>query len=60
MYFAYATKPDECHHGSTKLHMDLTDAWNIKLWGAVPQPDQAGYGYGTFSWPAMLHFFASL
>jgi lysine-specific demethylase 3 len=32
MYNALATKQDEHHHGSTKLHMDMTDAVNIMLW----------------------------
>jgi hypothetical protein len=34
MYCAYASVPDNDHHGSTKLHMDLTDAQNIMLFAA--------------------------
>ncbi|KIM89597.1 hypothetical protein PILCRDRAFT_60651, partial [Piloderma croceum F 1598] len=43
MYFAYKTVSDDHHNGSTKLHMDLTDAVNVMLW-ASPDPDkQPGY-----------------
>ena len=38
MYNAYGTLQDNKHHGSTRLHMDLTDAVNIMLW-AAPLPD---------------------
>jgi hypothetical protein len=38
MYNAFATLQDDDHHGSTRLHMDLTDAVNIMLW-AAPLPD---------------------
>jgi hypothetical protein len=38
MYNAYGTMQDDTHHGSTRLHMDLTDAVNIMLW-AAPLPD---------------------
>ena len=34
MYNAYGTSQDDTHHGSTRLHMDLTDAVNIMLWAA--------------------------
>ena len=34
MYCAYASILDDHHHGSTKLHMDLTDAQNIMLFAA--------------------------
>jgi hypothetical protein len=38
MYNAFGTLQDDTHHGSTRLHMDLTDAVNIMLW-AAPCPD---------------------
>ena len=38
MYNAEATLQDDQHHGSTCLHMDLTNVVNIMLWAADP-PD---------------------
>ncbi|KAL6299902.1 hypothetical protein BKA93DRAFT_741529 [Sparassis latifolia] len=32
MYNAYGSPQDSHHHGSTKLHIDITDAVNIMLW----------------------------
>jgi hypothetical protein len=49
MYFAWATIEDDDHHGSTKLHMDLTDAMNKMLWGANGSDGQPG--------PALWHLF---
>ena len=34
MYNAEATLQDDNHHGSTRLHLDLTDAVNIMIWAA--------------------------
>lgn len=34
MYFANGSVQGDGHHGSTKLHMDLTDAQNIMLYAA--------------------------
>jgi hypothetical protein len=34
MYNAYGSVQDDRHNGSTKLHMDLTDAVNIMIWAA--------------------------
>jgi hypothetical protein len=43
MYIAYATTPDNQHRGSTRLHMDITDAVNINMWSAKSQANQPGY-----------------
>jgi hypothetical protein len=43
MYIALATTPDNRHQGSTKLHMDLTDAYNINLWATSTQTNDLGY-----------------
>jgi JmjC domain, hydroxylase len=42
MYNAYASQQDDGHHGSTNLHMDITDAVNIMLW-AAEKDGNAGY-----------------
>jgi lysine-specific demethylase 3 len=34
---------DDSHHGSTKLHMDLTDAQNIMLFAAPFSDDEPGH-----------------
>jgi hypothetical protein len=34
VYFGLAAKPDEGHHGSTRLHCDLTDAINVCVFAA--------------------------
>jgi [histone H3]-dimethyl-L-lysine9 demethylase len=38
VYFALAAKQDDGHHGSTRLHCDLTDAINVCVF-ASPQSD---------------------
>ena len=38
MYIAHAAPQDDVHHGSTRLHFDLTNALNVMLW-AASQPD---------------------
>jgi hypothetical protein len=43
MYNANGTVPDDLHHGSTKLHMDLTDALNRMLWAAKSPDSEPGY-----------------
>jgi lysine-specific demethylase 3 len=43
MYFACATVQDNQHHGSTKLHMDITDATNIMLYAANCRDGRPGY-----------------
>ncbi|KAA1479430.1 hypothetical protein DENSPDRAFT_855380 [Dentipellis sp. KUC8613] len=43
MYNAYGTLDDDAHHGSTRLHMDVTDAVNILAHAATP-PDGAPGG----------------
>jgi hypothetical protein len=35
MYNANGSKQDNVHHGSTNLHMDLTDAVNVMMWAAL-------------------------
>jgi lysine-specific demethylase 3 len=35
MYHALQSVQDDRHHGSTKLHKDLTDAVNIMLWAST-------------------------
>ncbi|GBE89655.1 hypothetical protein SCP_1603190 [Sparassis crispa] len=42
MYNAFASPQDNEHHGSTKLHMDVTDAVNIMLWAASNHDGKAG------------------
>jgi JmjC domain, hydroxylase len=34
MYIAYGSIEDDQHHGSTKLHIDMTDAVNIMVWSS--------------------------
>ena len=34
MYIAYGSVEDDYHHGSTKLHIDMTDAVNIMVWAS--------------------------
>jgi len=43
MYIAYGSVQDNSHHGSTKLHTDLTDAVNIMVWAAARQQGQQGH-----------------
>jgi len=42
MYNADETIPDNMHHGSTKLHMDVTDALNRMLWAANSSDGERG------------------
>ena len=42
MYNATETVPDDSHHGSTKLHMDVMDALNRMLWAADSQDGKPG------------------
>ena len=51
MYHAEATLQDDEHHGSTCLHLDLTDAVNIELWAANFLDGTPGY--------AIWHIFAA-
>jgi hypothetical protein len=51
MYNAQATMQDDDHHGSTRLHLDLTDAVNIMMWTATLADGTAGY--------ALWHIFAA-
>ena len=43
MYNAQATLQDDDHHGSTRLHLDLTDAVNIMIWAANLPDGKPGY-----------------
>lgn len=43
MYIAFGTQCDDSHRGSTKLHMDLTDAVNTMLWAAGCADGSPGY-----------------
>jgi hypothetical protein len=51
MYNAQATLQDDDHHGSTRLHLDLTDAVNIMIWAANLPDGKPGY--------AIWHIFAA-
>src|SRR5882762_1366788 len=51
MYNAEATLQDDDHHGSTRLHLDLTDAVNILIWAANLVDGNPGY--------AIWHIFAA-
>jgi len=42
MYIAYSSIEDGQHHGSTKLHIDITDAINIMVWSS-PISQQSDY-----------------
>ncbi|KAH9009263.1 hypothetical protein EDB84DRAFT_1659384 [Lactarius hengduanensis] len=42
VYFALATKQDDQHHGSTRLHCDLTDAINVCIFAAQQSDGSAG------------------
>ena len=50
MYNAEATLQDDDHHGSTQLHLDLTDAVNVMIW-AANLDGESGY--------AVWHIFAA-
>jgi hypothetical protein len=41
MYNSHQTLPDEVHQGSTKLHLDLTDAVNLMLWANMQNGEPA-------------------
>jgi lysine-specific demethylase 3 len=43
MYIAYGSVEDDRHHGSTKLHLDMTDAVNIMVWASGAQGAQSNY-----------------
>jgi lysine-specific demethylase 3 len=51
MYNAEATLQDDEHHGSTRLHLDLTGTINIALWAADLPDGTLGY--------AIWHIFAA-
>jgi lysine-specific demethylase 3 len=50
MYNAEATLQDDNHHGSTRLHLDLTDTVNVMIW-AANLDGESGY--------AVWHIFAA-
>ena len=43
MYIAYGSVEDNIHHGSTKLHIDMTDAVNIMVWASDRTQQQQRY-----------------
>ncbi|KIM80675.1 hypothetical protein PILCRDRAFT_52980, partial [Piloderma croceum F 1598] len=43
MYNADGSMQDDQHHGSTKLHMDITDALNLMVWAAKLPDGSPGY-----------------
>src|SRR5580658_8322582 len=43
MYIAYSSVEDGYYHGSTKLHLDMTDAVNIMVWTPGRQQPQHSY-----------------
>ena len=43
MYIAYGSVEDNFHHGSTKLHIDMTDAVNIMVWVSNRKDQQQSY-----------------
>jgi JmjC domain, hydroxylase len=43
MYNADGSMHDDGHHGSTKLHLDVTDALNIMAWAADVPDGKPGY-----------------
>jgi lysine-specific demethylase 3 len=43
MYIAYRSVEDDYHHGSTKLHIDMTDAINIMVWSSDCQEPRDRY-----------------
>jgi lysine-specific demethylase 3 len=51
MYNAQVTFQDDNHHGSTRLHLDLTDAVNIMIWASNLVDGKPGY--------AIWHIFAA-
>lgn len=51
MYIAHGTVLDEFHKGSTRLHMDLTDAINVMLWAADLSDGNPGYAEWTMFGP---------
>ncbi len=50
MYNALSTSHDDEHSGSTRLHLDLSDAVNILMWASTRKDGQRGY--------ALWHIFA--
>ena len=50
MYNALSTVFDDAHTGSTRLHLDLSDAVNIMMWASDTQDSERGY--------ALWHIFA--
>jgi hypothetical protein len=49
MYNSHQTSPDEVHQGSTKLHLDLTDAVNVMLWANMSDSEPAALWH--IFWP---------
>ena len=47
MYIAHGTVQDEFHKGSTRIHVDLTDALNVMLWAANLSDGSSGYAEWT-------------
>ena len=41
MYVALASSPDDDRYGTTKLHIDMTDAINILVWSSAAPSDAA-------------------
>lgn len=50
MYNALSTVYDDAHSGSTRLHLDLSDAVNVMMWASPTVDGQRGY--------ALWHIFA--
>ena len=50
MYNAFASTFDETHAGSTRLHLDMSDAVNLMVYAAKARDGSAGY--------ALWHIFA--
>jgi lysine-specific demethylase 3 len=51
MYIAYRSVEDDYHQGSTKLHIDVTDAINIMVWSSDCQEPRDRYAlWRIFPW----------
>jgi hypothetical protein len=53
MYNAKRCEAEDDHNGSTKLHMDLTDAVNIMLWAGLCHDGSPGYALWHLYPPGM-------
>ena len=54
MYNSNGCRAEDDHSGSTKLHMDLTDAVNVMLWAGLCYDGSPGYALWHLYPPLMV------